>query len=184
MIFIVLKEDDTIRRGIWPYKGDIVSGKSKATYYKNLAKKILAMEPEFHPIIIQDNGKAVTLFGKSVKNQLFWLEKRFKEARTNLGITAGGLPNEDIIRPEKEICNKWEEVKLTCPWYFYMKILVEDWLDDIDATIINNGEEIDMDLIDKSQKKVYTEALRKIDWENNMEDDTLGMYKILIYKSY
>ena len=37
MIFTILEEDNTIRRGIWPQKVDTVSGKSKTTHYKNLA---------------------------------------------------------------------------------------------------------------------------------------------------
>ena len=184
MIFTVLEEDDTIRRGIWPRKGDTVSGKSKATHYKNLAQKVLATEPEFYPIVTQNDGKAATHFGKSVKNQLSRLEKGFKEARTNLGVTGGGLPNEDAIWQEGEIRDKWEEVKLTCPWYFRMKVLVEDRFDDIGAAITNSGEEIDMDLMGDSRKRAHTEALGEIDQEDNMEDDTLGMYKILIYKGY
>lgn len=64
------------------------------------------MEPEFYLIVTQNNGKAITHFGKSVKNQLSQLEKRYKEARTNLGIISRGLPNEDIIWLERKICNK------------------------------------------------------------------------------
>lgn len=97
MIFMILEEDDTIRRGIWPQKDDTVSRKSKATHYKNLAKNVLSTEPDFHPFVSQNDRKAATHFGKSVKNQLSRLEKGFKEARTNLGITGEVLPNEDAI---------------------------------------------------------------------------------------
>lgn len=79
MIFTVLEEDDIIQRGIWPRKGDVVSRKLKATHYKNLAEKVLASEPEFHPIVTKNDGKAVTYFGKLVKNQLARLEKGFKK---------------------------------------------------------------------------------------------------------
>lgn len=74
-----------------------MSRKSKATHFKNLAQKVLSTEPYFHPIVSQNDGKAATQFGKSVKNQLSRLEKGFKEARTNLGITGGVVPNEDAI---------------------------------------------------------------------------------------
>lgn len=33
--------NETVRRGIWPQKGNTVSGKSKATNCKNLAQKVL-----------------------------------------------------------------------------------------------------------------------------------------------
>lgn len=122
MIFIIFEEDDIIRRGIWPCKDDTTGKKSKPIYYKNRAPTILVIEPEFYSIITQNNGKATTHFGKSVKNRLFLLKKGFKEVRTNLGVTGGVLPNEDAIWPERKICNKWKEVTLTCPSYFYMKV--------------------------------------------------------------
>lgn len=65
MIFTALEEDDTIRRGIWPRKGDSVSGKSKSTHYKNLAQKVRVSEPEFQPLVTKNNGKAATHFGTS-----------------------------------------------------------------------------------------------------------------------
>ena len=55
------------------------------------------MESKFDCIIIKNNGIAATHFRKLVKNQLFCLEKWFKEAHTNLKITDGRLPNEDVI---------------------------------------------------------------------------------------
>lgn len=61
---------------------------------------------------------------------------------------------------------------------------MEDWFDDISAIITNSEEEIDMDLMGNSRKRAYTEAWREIDQENNMEDNILGIYKILIYKGY
>lgn len=158
MIFTIFEEDDIIRRGIWPRKDDIAGKKSKAIYYKNLVPKILAAKPEFHSIITQNDGNATTHFGKSVKNQLFLLKKGFKEVRTNLGVTGGGLPNEDAIRPERKIRNKWKEVNLTCPWYFYMKVLVENRFNVIGAAIINSGEEIGIDWMSDNEKKVHTEA--------------------------
>lgn len=41
-------------------------------------------------------------------------------------------------------------------------------LDDIEAAIINNRENIDWDLIDKSSKKIYRQILRK---DNNVNED-------------
>lgn len=35
-----------------------------------------------------------------------------------------------------------------------------------------------------SQKRAHIEGLREIDQKDNMKDDILDIYKILIYKSY
>lgn len=153
IVFTVLEEDDTIRRGIWPRKGASESGKSKSTHYKNLAQKVRVSEPEFQPLVTKNNGKAATHFGTSVKNQMARLEQGFKEARENLRITGGGLPNEDAIWLEGKVRDKWEQVKITCPWYFCMKAFVEDRFDDIGAAITNSGEGIDLDQMDESRKR-------------------------------
>lgn len=103
IIFIVLKEDNIICRGIWPRKGNSISEKSKLTHYKNLAQKVLVFEPKFQLLVTKNNGKAVTHFKTFFKNQIVRLEKGFKEAQKNLGITSGGLLNEDAIWLEDEV---------------------------------------------------------------------------------
>ena len=75
-------------------------------HYKNLAQKALVSEPEFQPFVIKNDGKATTYFETFVKNQMTQLEKKFKEARENLGITGDGLPNKDAIWPESKVWNK------------------------------------------------------------------------------
>lgn len=37
-----------------------MSRKSKATHYKNLAQNVLSTEPDFHPFVSQNDGKAAT----------------------------------------------------------------------------------------------------------------------------
>lgn len=175
MIFTVLKEDDTIRQGIWPWKGDFASRKSTSTHYKNLAQKVLVSELEFQSLVMKNNGKAATHFGTSVKNQMARLEKGFKEAQENLEITGGGFPNEDAIWPKGEVWDKWEQVKITCPWYFCMKALVENRFNDIGTAITNSGENIDLDLIDESRKKIYRETVGGDDnVEGDLDDDVMG----------
>lgn len=61
---------------------------------------------------------------------------------------------------------------------------MKNQFNDIGDIITNSGEEIDMTLINDSWKKMHTEVLREIDQEDNIEDDILDMYKILIYKNY
>ncbi len=64
------------------------------------------------------------------------LEKRVKETWENLGITGNILSNEDTIWPKGKIQDKWEQIKITDSWYFYMKTLVEDRFDNIGVDII------------------------------------------------
>lgn len=52
MIFTALKEENTIWQEIWPWKRNSISEKSKSTYYKNLAQKVLVSEPEFQTLVI------------------------------------------------------------------------------------------------------------------------------------
>lgn len=39
---------------------------------------------------------------------MVWLEKGFKEAQENLGITSGGLFNKDTIWPKSKLFDKWK----------------------------------------------------------------------------
>lgn len=61
-----------------------------------------------------------------------------------------------------------------------MNILVKDRFDDIGAAITISGEEIDLDLMGDSRKRVHTEALPEDDHESNFEDGILSMYKTFI----
>ena len=51
---------------------------------------------------------------------------------------------------------------------------MEDKLDNIGAAIINNGEDIDLDLMDESRKKTYKETLRRDDdAEGDLDNDII-----------
>lgn len=56
-----------------------------------------------------------------------------------------------------------------------MKTLVKNKFDNIEAAITNSGEDIDMDLIDKSRKKIYRKTLRKDnDLKRDLNNDIIG----------
>lgn len=113
-LFNTLKENDAIRRGIWPRKGETVSGISKAVHRRSLAKKFLEKEPKFKEL--SKDSKALTHYGNTIKNQLAKLEGSFRKAKETLGVTGAGLPNENAIWDgENEIRDKWHEVKQICP---------------------------------------------------------------------
>lgn len=56
-----------------------------------------------------------------------------------------------------------------------MKVLVKDRFDNIGAAITNNGEGIDLDLMDKSRKRIYKEMLGgDDDAKRDLDDDVMG----------
>lgn len=56
-----------------------------------------------------------------------------------------------------------------------MKALVKDRFDSIRAGITNGGEAINLDLMEKSRNKTYTETLGgDKDTEENLDDDVMG----------
>ena len=50
------------------------------------------------------------------------------------------------------IMDKWHEVRVLCPWFYRMKLLVDDRFDDIGAAITNSGEAIDLDVMNTNRK--------------------------------
>lgn len=120
-LFNVLEENNTIRRGIWPRRGEATSGSTKTVHRKNIAKKLLRAEPKFKNLL--ENPKALTHYGIAVKNQLARLEDGWKKAKQSLGITGAGLVNEDDIwEGSNKLRNKWKEVKKIYPWFFKIRV--------------------------------------------------------------
>lgn len=57
-----------------------------------------------------------------------------------------------------------------------MKMLVEDRYDNIGAVIINSRKSIDLDLIDKSRKRIYKEMLKgNDDAKGDLDDNVIDM---------
>ena len=123
-IFTILEENSTIRKGIWPRKGENSGGKSKISYFKALARKLFQSEPQIKDLLKED--KAVTNYGTTVKNRVAQLEKVRKKAKETVGVTGAGLPHEDDIHEGSYIMDKWHEVRVLCPWFYRMKHLVND----------------------------------------------------------
>ena len=115
-LFDVLETNDNLQRGIWPRKGDNVSGSNKVVVRKNIAKKLLETKAKYKHLM--KDPQALTHYGNSIKNQLHKLEKNWKNAKETLGVTGTGLVHEDEIWPgENGICSKWKEIKEVFLWY-------------------------------------------------------------------
>lgn len=139
-----MEENSSIRKGIWPRKGEHGS-KSKNANYKSLAKKLFAQEPEIGDRL--EDSKVLAHYRMTIKNQISKLEKGFKIAKDMLRVTGSGLLHEGEIRNDSELMSIWKEVEQFCPWFYRMKNMVEDRFDDIGAAITNSGGEIELDLM-------------------------------------
>lgn len=149
-IFTILEENSSIRKGIWPRKGENSGGKSKISHFKALAKKLFQNEPQIRDVLKEE--KAVTHYGITVKNQVARLEKGWKKAKETLGVTGAGLPHKDDIHDGSSIMDKWHEICVLCPWIYQMKILVDNRFNDIGAAITNSGKDIDLDIMNTNRK--------------------------------
>ena len=154
-LFTILEENSSIRKGIWPRKGEH-GNKSKTVNYRNLARKLFAQETDIGNRL--DDPKVLAHYGMTIKNQLSKLEKGFKTAKDMLRVTGSGLLHEGEIREDTELMSIWKEVELCCPWFYRMKNMVEDRFDDIGAAITNSGGEIEVDLMGKRKSATPNEA--------------------------
>lgn len=94
-IFNILHDNNTIKRGIWPQRGKLISSHNKAIYQKNLAEKLLKDEKKIMPLL--KDSKALTHYGNAVKYPIAKLEKSWKAVKETLGVTGAGLPNKKAI---------------------------------------------------------------------------------------
>lgn len=190
-IFTILKVKSTIRKGIWPRKGENSGGKSKISHFNALARKLFQGEAQIKDLLKED--KAVIHYGTTVKNQVARHEKGCKRGKETLGVTGAGLPHEDDIHEGSYIMDKWHNVWILCPWFYQMKHLVDDRFDDIGAAITNSGEDIDLDAMNTNQKTfksatplppsqsfpdpsqaIDDENEEKIEWEKTDDEDQEG----------
>lgn len=158
----VLQENDSIRRDIWPRKGETISGQVKAIHRKNIAKKLFNAEPEIKDLLA--DPKALPHYGIAIKNQLARLERTWKNAKETLGIIGASLPSEEyILDGPNELRIRWNDVKQTCPWFFKMRDMVEHRIDDTGGTITNSETDVFLDA-------THSGSRRRRDEESDMED--------------
>lgn len=154
-LFTILEENNLIRKGIWPRKGEH-GNKSKTVNYKNLARKLFAQETDIGNSL--EDPKVLAHYGMTVKNQISKLEKEFKTAKEMLRVTSSELLHKGEVCEDTELMSIWKEVELFCPWFYHMKNMVEDGFDDIGAAITNSRGEIELDLMGKQKSATPNEA--------------------------
>lgn len=75
-----------------------------------------------------------------------------------LRIMGSGLLYKGEIRKDIKLISIWKEVELFCPWFYYMKNMVEDRFDDIDTAITNSRGEIEVDFLEKRKSAISNEV--------------------------
>ncbi|MCJ1469693.1 hypothetical protein MMC07_008329 [Pseudocyphellaria aurata] len=165
-LFNVLDDAPSIRKGLWPRRGESVSGGAKVIHRKNLARKLLESDPVF--AVHVNNPIGLSHFEKAIKSQIWRLEKSWKKAKDTLGVTGAGLPDEDAIGNEGPVRDKWEEVKDICPWFFRMRDMVEDRFDDFGAAITNSETDAILDATQRGDRRRHHQ-------DTDMETDRVDM---------
>ena len=171
-LFDMLETNDNLQRGIWPQKGDNVSGLNKVVVCKNITKKLLETKTKYKHLMT--NLQALTHYENSVKNQLHKLKKNWKNAKETLRVTDAGLVYENKIWPrENEICSKWKEVKEVFLWYYRIKKLVEDRFDDVGAAITNRKTDVLLSdrQSDNKKKWKHTQSEEREELEGSEKSD-------------
>lgn len=131
-LLTILQQDAYLRKGLWPHQGETPLAQSKATNQRFLAKKLLRNEPSIMNYL--SDPTAVAYYGLGIKNRVARLEKGWIEARQILGADGASLPDEHSIDeggPHAELQEKWDMVKRNCPWFYRMRDLVGDYLENV-----------------------------------------------------
>ncbi|MCJ1422839.1 hypothetical protein MMC29_000719 [Sticta canariensis] len=152
----ILHKNDTLRRGVWPRRGENISGQNnpitKSDHRRNIARKLLKNESRI--IDLLEDPKALCHYQRVIKYQLARLETTWKKAKETLGITIAGLPNEDSIYDRSyETQEKWDEVKQICPWFFKMRDMVEDGFADERTAITESETEVSLDPVESRDRR-------------------------------
>lgn len=139
-LLTILQQEVYLRKGLWPHRGETPLAQSKATNQRYLAKKLLRNEPSIMNYL--SDPTAVIYYGLGIKNRVARLEKGWIEARQILGADGASLPDEHSIYeggPHAELQEKWDVVKRNCPWFYRMRDLVGDYLENVVGATLQDG---------------------------------------------
>lgn len=140
----VLTDYPNLRKSNWPISGERVHGTSKIQTCKEIAMRLLQDHEVYGEFVKTEEGLKV--YAQSVKTQIHTMEIKWREAKTNLGVTGGGLNHEDEIWQDEKgqkVRDKWEEVKKSCPYYYDLKRLLGERLIATDHAVQNSTDPVD-----------------------------------------
>ena len=151
----VFTDYPNLRKSIWPALGERVQGTSKIKTCKDIAMRLLQDHEVYSEYVKTEEGLKV--YAQSVKTQIHTMEIKWREAKTNLGVTGGGLNHEDEIwKDEKgqKVRDKWEEVKKSCPYYYELKRLLGERLIATDHAVQNSTDPVDTSGVMRDRRPV------------------------------
>lgn len=141
-LFTVLQENRGVRKGIWPPVGEVPSAAIRAGSCKVIATILLKDEASIKDFLKDPNASAC--YGTAIDNQITRLERTWGEARDILGTTRARPVNRDSLEEGTDaIRGKWDEAKKICPWFFIMRDIMEDRVQDVDIgmlEVVTNSE--------------------------------------------
>ncbi len=91
----VFTDYPNLRKSIWPILGEKIQGISKIKICKEIAIHLLQDLELFGEFVNTVEGLKV--YTQLVKTQIHTIEIKWREAKTNLGVTGWGLNHEDEI---------------------------------------------------------------------------------------
>ncbi len=160
----VFTDYPNLRKSIWPILGEKVQGISKIETCKKIAMSLL-QDNELYGEFVKTE-ESLKVYGQSVKTQIHTMEIKWREAKTNLGVTGGGLNHEDEIWQDErgqKVRDKWEEVKKSCPYYYDLKRLLGERLIATDHAVQNSTDPVDISGVMRDW--------RPVDPVNNVDSD-------------
>ncbi|MCJ1462479.1 hypothetical protein MMC07_001081 [Pseudocyphellaria aurata] len=162
-LFSVLQENRSLRKRIWPPAGELPSAAIRAGSCKLIAKILLKDEAAINGLLKDAN--ALACYGTAVDNQIAKLESTWKKARDILGNETRPLNEESMNGGTVAIRGKWAEAKKICPWFFIMRDIMEDRVQDVDI-----GE---LEAVTNSETDVYLCARQRGDRKRRRVDDEM-----------
>lgn len=121
----LIEQNDFYLRGLWPAPGDPTVAATKVQLYQSIARDLLEATPPYVEHLQTGNKEGEKYYGLSIKAELLKLEKQYHAAKEELGVTGGSCYYEEEIWDKGPIRDKWEELKKTCPYHFFLGRLMD-----------------------------------------------------------
>lgn len=132
-----------LRQRLWPAVDERVVRTSKSKIYKEIATRLLKDHDIYGEHVKTPTG--LKTYAQSVKTQIYCMNMKWREAKVNLGVIGAGFMHEDEIgkgEKGKEVRDKWEEVKESCPYYYDLKRLLGERLIATDRAVGNSTDPV------------------------------------------
>ncbi|KZT25825.1 hypothetical protein NEOLEDRAFT_1024928, partial [Neolentinus lepideus HHB14362 ss-1] len=148
-----ITDDTNIKQGLFPGPGVNVStarggGKLKSDHHWAVCVELFSQHLDYKECFDEAQegpAKAKKPWSNKIKNKLWKMTLVTKDINKTMGQTGEGITSEDQIKEGTEIVNKWEVIRVECPWYFDMKAFIAEHPNVTPTGLSNSTSEIDME---------------------------------------